>query len=264
LDCYGVTILQIASLGSGSKGNATLIDDGETCIIIDLGFTLKETVRRLKRLDKVPEDVDAILVTHEHADHIHGVSVFGRKYKTPVYLTPGTHNPDRMGVVPNLNYINCHRSFRIGSLGIEPVPVPHDAREPCQYVVSSNGFKVGVLTDLGHITPFVQQQYYHCDALLLECNHDVKMLDDGPYPHQLKKRVGGMHGHLNNEQAAELLHKIDLSKLQHLVISHISGKNNSAELALQAVNNVLDDSESWKGKLIVARQDEGFGWLEVT
>ncbi|MBT3565559.1 MBL fold metallo-hydrolase [Pseudomonadales bacterium] len=255
--------MQIASLGSGSKGNATLIDDGETCIIIDLGFTLKETVRRLARLGKSPEDIDAILVTHEHADHIQGVSVFGRKYKTPVYLTPGTHNPERMGAVPDLNYINCHRNFSVGSLGVEPVPVPHDAREPCQYVVSSNGFKVGVLTDLGHITPFVEQQYHRCDALLLECNHDMQMLDNGPYPWQLKKRVGGMHGHLNNEQAAQLLLKIDLSKLQHLIISHISEKNNSIELALKAMNSALDPLAAFNGNLVVARQDEGFGWLEV-
>ena len=125
--------MRISSLGSGSHGNGTLIEDGDTCILVDLGFTVKEAVRRLRRLGRAPEDVDAILVTHEHADHILGVAPFARKFHTSVYLTPGTYNPDRMGMLPKMNRVNCHRSFRINSIGVEPVPVPHDAREPCQY-----------------------------------------------------------------------------------------------------------------------------------
>ncbi|MCB1644321.1 MAG: MBL fold metallo-hydrolase, partial [Pseudomonadales bacterium] len=150
--------MKIASLGSGSKGNATLIEDGETCVLIDLGFTVREAERRLQRLGRRPEDIAAILVTHEHGDHISGVAPFARKYKTPVYMTPGTWDQKKMGQLPVLNPVNCHRSFRIQSLGIEPVAVPHDAREPCQYIISAAGRKVGVLTDLGHITPHVQLQ----------------------------------------------------------------------------------------------------------
>ena len=252
--------MQIASLGSGSNGNGTLIDDGTTCILVDLGFTIKETVKRLRRLGKEPEDVHAILVTHEHADHIHGVAPFARKYHQPVYLTPGTYDVNKMGVVPKLHQVNCHRPFQIGTLDVEPVPVPHDAREPCQYVLSANGFKVGVLTDLGHITPFVEQSYASCDVLLLECNHDVEMLANGPYPYQLKQRVGGKHGHLNNEQAAALLSKVELPRLKHLVISHISEKNNLPELALNAVRKLL---QGWQGQLLVAQQDVGFDWIKL-
>ncbi|MFT7688488.1 MAG: phosphoribosyl 1,2-cyclic phosphodiesterase [Candidatus Azotimanducaceae bacterium] len=253
--------MRFASLGSGSKGNSTIIDDGETCILIDLGFTLKETERRLRRLDVLPESIDAILVTHEHADHIHGVAPFARKYKTPVYLTPATYDQKKMGVLPDLQAVNCHKNFLIGSFEIEPVAVPHDAREPCQYIVTSGLHRVGVLTDLGHISAHVRSRYAICHALLLECNHDLGMLDQGPYPYTLKKRVAGDHGHLNNHQAAELLNTVELDQLQHLVISHISEKNNSPDLAHIAVGPVLKD---WGGKLHLAQQDLGFDWLEVS
>ncbi|MDG1233838.1 MAG: MBL fold metallo-hydrolase [Pseudomonadales bacterium] len=253
--------VRFASLGSGSKGNATLIDNGSTCVVIDLGFTIKETVRRLSRLGLMPQDVDAILVTHEHADHIHGVAGFARKFGTPVYLTPGTYQYKKMGELPVLNKINCHRPFDVGSLSITPVAVPHDAKEPCQYLVTSSEITVGVLTDLGHITPHVREAYRECDALLLECNHDLVMLQDGPYPYQLKQRVGGDYGHLNNEQAAELLDTLNLERLRHLVISHISGKNNLPNLAQDAVQPLLS---GWAGSLVVASQEEGFGWISLS
>jgi phosphoribosyl 1,2-cyclic phosphodiesterase len=252
--------VRFASLGSGSKGNGTLIDNGSTCVVIDLGFTIKETVRRLSRLGLTPQDVDAILVTHEHADHIHGVAGFARKFDTPVYLTPGTYHHKKMGELPVLNMINCHKSFEVGSLGITPVAVPHDAKEPCQYLVTSNELTVGVLTDLGHITPHVRETYSECDALLLECNHDVVMLQEGPYPYPLKQRVGGDYGHLNNIQAAELLDSLNLERLRHLVISHISEKNNLPSLAQDAVQPLLS---GWSGSLVVASQQEGFDWISL-
>jgi phosphoribosyl 1,2-cyclic phosphodiesterase len=252
--------VRFASLGSGSKGNATLIDNGSTCVVIDLGFTIKETVRRLSRLGLMPQDVDAILVTHEHADHIHGVAGFARKFGTPVYLTPGTYRHKQMGELPFLNKINCHSSFEVGSLSITPVTVPHDAKEPCQYLVSSKGITIGILTDLGHITPHVRDKYRECDALLLECNHDVTMLQDGSYPYQLKQRVAGDYGHLNNVQAAELLDTINLERLRHLIISHISGENNLPNLAQDAVQPLLS---GWTGSLLVASQEEGFDWVSL-
>ena len=252
--------MRIASLGSGSKGNGTLIDSGDTCLLIDLGFTLKETERRMERLGVSPLDVDAVLVTHEHGDHISGVGPFARKYKRPVYLTPGTHSSDKLGTVSGVRSINCHKPFKIGNIGVEPVPVPHDAREPCQYVLSANGLKVGVLTDLGHITRYVVEQYKSCHALLLECNHDVQMLSDGPYPYALKQRVGGAHGHLNNEQAAALLGEIELDRLRHLVISHVSEQNNAPHLAEQAVTRMLSD---WQGSLKIADQNAGFDWIQI-
>ncbi len=256
--------MRITSLGSGSRGNSTLIEDENTCILVDLGFTLKEIEKRLHRVGRKPEDISGVLVTHEHSDHIYGVGAFARKYKTAVYLTPGTLASDRLGQVKDLHKVNCHRPFKVGSLSIEPVAVPHDAREPCQYVISSGRVAIGVLTDLGHITPHVERHYERCDALLLECNHDLQMLADGPYPFALRQRVGGMLGHLNNQQAAGLLQKIELTRLQHLVISHISEKNNATHLALDAVNQVLQANASgWQGQLQVSQQDTGFDWLEV-
>jgi phosphoribosyl 1,2-cyclic phosphodiesterase len=252
--------VRIASLGSGSHGNGTLVEDDGSCVLIDLGFTLKESVRRLQRLGRSPEDVSAILVTHEHADHILGVSAFARKFGTPVYMTPGTRHLQRAEILPKLFEINCHRPFAIGNMVVTPVTVPHDAKEPCQYVLVSAGRRVGVLTDLGHITPHVRQQYAQCDALLLECNHDRQMLTDGPYPWPLKQRVGGMQGHLNNEQAATLLTTVDLSRLQQLIICHISETNNQPELALTAVQVAL---KGWAGDLRVAEQEAGFCWIEV-
>lgn len=252
--------IRFASLGSGSKGNGTLIDDGNTCLLIDLGFTIKESVRRLSRLGMSPDDVDAILVTHEHADHIHGVAGFARKFSTPVYLTPGTYQAKLMGQLPELRKINCHFPFSVGSFEVTPVAVPHDAKEPCQYVLSSGDLNIGVLTDLGHITPHVQRSYRDCDALLLECNHDPEMLAQGPYPYPLKRRVGGDYGHLNNAQAAELLGSVDLARLQHLVISHISEQNNQHDLAQNAVKPLLTD---WQGSLIIASQKEGFDWISL-
>ena len=254
------TIVKFASLGSGSRGNATLIDDGNTCILIDLGFSAKETERRLARLDRSAADINAILVTHEHADHIHGVGPFSRKYKTPVYLTPGTSDAKRLGNIPVLRHVNRHKPFSIGSLDINPVAVPHDASEPCQYVISSGGFKVGILTDLGHITAFIRQQYARCDALLLECNHDLAMLANGPYPHGLRQRVASDQGHLNNEQAADLLTGIELERLQQLVIAHISEKNNHPDLAIKALNPVL---KHWHGQLTLANQLNGFNWIQL-
>ncbi len=251
--------MRFASLGSGSKGNGTLIDDGNTCVLIDLGFTIKETVRRLDRLELTPHDLDAILVTHEHADHIHGVAGFARKFNKPVYLTPGTYQT-KMGQLPALHRINCHQSFQLGTFEVSPVAVPHDAKEPCQYVLASNGKTVGVLTDLGHVTPHVKSAYRDCDALLLECNHDMTMLRDGPYPYQLKVRVGGDYGHLNNGQAAELLDAVNLERLQHLVISHISEQNNQSSLAREAIEPRLN---GWGGNLIVASQQEGFSWISL-
>lgn len=252
--------MRFASLGSGSKGNGTVVDDGSTCVLIDLGFTIKETVRRLDRLQLTPQDLDAILVTHEHADHIHGVAGFARKFETPVYLTHGTYQP-AMGQLPSLNRISCHKPFQVGTFTVSPVAVPHDAKEPCQYVLTSSDLTVGVLTDLGHITPHVRSSYRECDALLLECNHDVLMLQEGPYPFPLKQRVGGDYGHLNNVQAAELLDAINLDRLKHLVISHISEQNNQPALAEQAVRPQL---AAWRGNLVVANQQDGFHWISLS
>ena len=196
--------MRFASLGSGSKGNASLVATHTTCILIDCGFSAREAVKRLGERGLAATDLNAILVTHEHGDHIRGVRNLARKYDIPVYLSHGTaQSLDGEGLRTEI--INTHRSFTIGNMTIEPVPVPHDAREPCQFVVCSAGLRLGVLSDLGHISTAVLRHYTHCDGLMLESNYDRQMLAEGPYPYSLKQRVGGDWGHLSNDQAAGLL-----------------------------------------------------------
>jgi len=253
--------MRFASLGSGSKGNATLIEAAKTCLLLDCGFSLKETEARLERLGKTGHDLDAVLVTHEHSDHIKGVGALARKYKLPVYLTAGTFHQGRFGNLPCVETINCHQSFIIKDIDVQPVPVPHDAREPCQYVFQHGNKKLGVLTDLGSLTPHVEKHYSALDALVLECNYDPQMLEEGPYPYQLKQRILGDYGHLSNSQAAQLLVRIEKEKLQHLVLSHISQQNNCAELARAAIALMLGGmSDCVKEGFAVAGQDEGFDW----
>jgi phosphoribosyl 1,2-cyclic phosphodiesterase len=253
--------MRIASLGSGSNGNGTIVQAGDTTLLIDLGFTLKETERRLRRLALDPAAIDAVFVTHEHADHVHGVPPFARKYGVPVYLSHGTHEAGSFGLLPGVHIVSGQRACQVGALRIEPVTVPHDAREPLQYVIEHEGTRVGVLTDLGHITPHVVESYAECDALLLECNHDVGMLARGRYPYQLKQRVGGLMGHLNNEQAAFLLGKVDVARLRYVVISHISQENNQPDIARRTVEGAL---ARWSGQLLLAEQEAGLGWLELS
>jgi len=252
--------MKFASIGSGSKGNGTLVATEDTCLLVDCGFTLKETELRLRQRGCHPEDLDAILVTHEHGDHANGVGVLARRYRIPVYLTPGTLRNARLGDLPSVELIDIHQSFHIKSLEVTPVAVPHDAREPCQFVFSAKSKKLGVLTDLGSITPFVRQQYSGLHALVLECNHDIEMLEQGPYPSALKARVGGAYGHLNNHQAAELLSTTVCDSLQHLVLSHLSEQNNTPQLALSTIAEALGCDHNW---LTVADQALGFDWRVI-
>jgi phosphoribosyl 1,2-cyclic phosphodiesterase len=251
--------MQFASLGSGSKGNATLVRADDTLVMIDCGFSVRETQRRMARLCVAPHQLDAILVTHEHADHSSGVAALSRKFQVPVYLTHGTFSTGRCDGSHEQRLFNCEDDFTIGSLSIKAVAVPHDAAEPCQYRLSWGAHTLGILTDLGSITPHVIDNFRACQSLLLEFNHDLSMLLDGPYPPHLKRRVGGDWGHLNNQQAAELLRQIDGSALRHLVVAHISEKNNSRALAEDALLSVLDSLDS----VIFAEQSSGFDWLEL-
>jgi phosphoribosyl 1,2-cyclic phosphodiesterase len=252
--------LSFASLGSGSKGNATLVSDGETSVLVDCGFGLRETERRLARLGVHPRQLDAVLVTHEHGDHLRGVGPLARRHGVSVYLTPGTWLSGRLGEVPQRHWITPQARFAVKSLVIDPITVPHDAREPVQFRFESRGCHLGVLTDLGHPSEHVIEAFRGCDALILECNHDRHMLEIGPYPPQLKRRVGGNWGHLANVQAAALLRHLGLDRLQRIVCSHLSEHNNRPELALEALTPLLDGDAS---RLTIAAQDSGLQWQAI-
>lgn len=251
--------MRFASLGSGSKGNATLVRAGDTLLMIDCGFSLRETTRRLARLDVQPEQLDAILVTHEHSDHCSGVAALSRKFEIPVYLTHGTASTERCAGSHRLCCFNSEASFSVGCLDIKAVTVPHDAVEPCQYLLSWGESTLGILTDLGSVTPHVLDHYRDCHSLLLEFNHDLPMLQSGDYPPHLKRRVGGDWGHLNNDQAASLLRQLGGARSGHLVVAHISENNNSRDKAEQALLSVLDSLD----RVVWAEQSGGFDWLTV-
>lgn len=251
--------MRFASLGSGSRGNGTLLESEHTCLLVDCGFTLRETERRMARLGRSLDDLDGILVTHEHSDHIKGVVPLARKYGLPVYASHGTAQYEGMSRLAQLHEVNTHGTFQVGDIEISAVAVPHDAREPCQYVFAHRNRRLGLLTDLGSITPFVVDQYRQCDALVLEFNHDSNLLASGPYPPSLKRRVGGDWGHLNNVQAAQLLQAVEHQRLQHIVMAHISEKNNTVELAEEALRQVIASSDA----AISADQENGFDWLAI-
>ncbi|MGQ0698021.1 MAG: MBL fold metallo-hydrolase [Panacagrimonas sp.] len=253
-------MFRYALLGSGSRGNATVVQAGATHLLVDCGFAVREVESRAARIGFDPGSLDAILVTHEHSDHIGGVARLARAYDITVMLTPGTASTRSDWEGCRLRHISPHEAFTIGDIEVQPFPVPHDAREPCQFAFSYRNRRLGIVSDLGRITPHVARSLDGCDALLLECNHDPGMLACGPYPESLKRRVGGDWGHLSNAQAAGLLREVDRTRLQALVLTHLSEKNNTQHLARAAACEALQDDPAW---CVCAEQDRGSGWREI-
>lgn len=254
--------MRFASLGSGSQGNSLIVESGGTKLLLDCGFSARATAEKLGGLGILPEEIDAVLVTHEHSDHIAGVFRFALRYRIPVYLSHGTFSAAPRGKypLPDCRMIDSHTPFSIGDVGVIPFPVPHDAREPVQYAFSDGKHRLGVLTDAGMITEHIVDVLRTCDALVLECNHDRDLLAASSYPQFLKKRVSGNMGHLDNEQAAALLLRIETGRLQHIVAAHLSEQNNRPGLAARALSAVLNCEDDWVG---VASQATGFGWRQI-
>ncbi|SAL37837.1 beta-lactamase domain-containing protein [Caballeronia peredens] len=257
--------MRFASLGSGSEGNALLVEASggttTTRVLLDCGFSAKEVERRLARLDCRAADLDAIVITHEHTDHIGSALTLARKWSIPLYMSWGTARAigaDEANV--ELNVLWGDESVAIGDVSVLPFTVPHDAREPLQYVFSDGACRLGVLTDVGVATPHITSVLSGCDALVLESNHDVGMLAASRYPPSLKARIGGTHGHLNNEAAAAILASLDRSRLRHLVAAHLSQQNNLPHLAQAALASALGASAL---DVVVATQAEGFDWLAL-
>jgi phosphoribosyl 1,2-cyclic phosphodiesterase len=253
-------VIRFASLGSGSKGNALLVESGRTRVLLDCGFGPRELATRLARLGIEPDSIEAVLVTHEHADHVGGAARCAARFGWSVHASHGTTAAAGSLNDTPVRRFDSHACFAIGDLEIHPYPVPHDAREPTQFVFSDGADRLGVLTDAGMITPHIVAMLKDCAALVLECNHDAEMLTSGRYPPSLKRRISGEFGHLDNSQAAGLLRAIGGQHLRHVVAAHLSEENNTPKLACAALAQALGCTKDWIG---VANQTDGFTWREI-
>jgi len=251
--------MRIASLGSGSRGNATLVQYRDTTLLIDNGFSLKQFTRRLERLEIKLDEIDAVLLTHEHGDHSGGVERLCARHEIPLWTAVGTA---RAALSPGFEYqrLIAGRAVTIGGIEITPVTVPHDASEPLQFIFHQldNGKRLGILTDTGHITRHIVEAFSCLDGLLLEFNYDAEMLASGPYPDMLKQRVGGNLGHLSNEQSLDLLRQIDTDSLNCLIAGHISEKNNRSAMVDQLIRQLEDVPDP-----VLADQEAGFDWISI-
>ncbi|HWM43824.1 MAG TPA: MBL fold metallo-hydrolase [Burkholderiales bacterium] len=256
--------MRFASLASGSAGNCLVAEAAGTVVLIDCGLALTETERRLARLGLAPSQISAILVTHEHGDHACGAFDFAAAHRITVYLTHGTlaamkAQGKALDGVP-LALVNGRQSFFVDGIQVLPFTVPHDAREPVQYVLSDGAAKLGVLTDVGISTAHVEKTLSGLDALVLECNYDRDLLWNGAYPRWLKERIAGPFGHLDNRESERLLAALDRSRLKHVIGAHLSQQNNRPELARAALARALGCEESW---ISLATQDDGFAWRSI-
>ncbi len=258
-------MLRFKNLGSGSSGNATVVEGGSGAqirrLLIDCGFSIRQLQARLTQAQLLPEDIDAVFITHEHSDHIGCAQALALRYRIPVWMSEGTHAalgfPDFDGL---LRVARDIQAMDLGTFQALPFTVPHDAREPLQLRCSDGDAHLVVLTDLGHASAHVLEQLKGCHALLIEANHDPGMLQASRYPPFLKRRVGGPFGHLANAATADILRAVQHAGLSQVVAAHLSAKNNAPRLAQAALAAAL----GWRAEeIIVASPTQGTEWLRV-
>ncbi len=233
-------MIELVVLGSGSRGNATLVRCGKSTVLIDAGFSTRELCQRMDAVGQDPKQIDAILLTHEHGDHIAGLRAFTRRFGTPVYGTVGTLNSlqKELADAPDIVQFETGEPFQAGAFAVQAFPIPHDAVDPVGFVLTAESVTVGYATDLGHVTRLVEERLRQCVALIFEANHDRKMLMDGPYPWVTKQRVASRFGHLSNEHAAASL-PVVARDAQALVLAHLSETNNDPALCRATVEPAL-------------------------
>ena len=258
------SVLRFKNLGSGSSGNSTLVEASGLVtvrVLVDCGLGLKHLSQRLAQAGVQPDDITALFITHEHGDHIGCARSFALRYRTPVWMSRGTHaalgSPDFDGL---LGTAHDGEAIDLGGLQLMPFTVPHDAREPLQLSCTDGSTKLGILTDLGHATAHVFAHLQGCNALMLECNHDTEMLAQSAYPVFLKRRVGGLYGHLSNFAAAEIALKVMHQGLRQVVAAHLSEQNNRPALVQDILAKTLSRSTN---DIVVATPGHGTNWLSV-
>jgi phosphoribosyl 1,2-cyclic phosphodiesterase len=288
-------MMRMTVLASGSKGNSTLVSSSRTRILVDAGLSCREILKRLQMAEEDPARIDALLITHEHQDHVQGVAVLARKLGIPVYFTSATHRawmrwmtpqkrltyaewlaqrqlaaaeiePDEEESgptkeadpcrLPGVKYFTAGNNFSIGDIAVTPFTIPHDAADPVGFVFEADGVRVAIATDLGYMPPNVKMAIRNCDVLMLESNHDLEMLRDGPYPWSVKQRVMSRVGHLSNEATADFLEKNYDGNATYVVLAHLSECNNLPELARVSAERALRDRMSLlANKLLLAQQE---------
>lgn len=253
--------MKYISLGSGSRGNSTLIMEQQQGVLIDCGFSRKVLLEKLLASGTDPQQLKAVFVTHEHADHAKGVQALCEALAIPMYASFGTARKMQWLEHPLWRCLYPDQVVSVGQLALLPVIVPHDAEEPMQFVTeNTQGKRLGVLSDLGSITPHIVKHYSQCHGLQLEANHDPVMLENGPYPPHLRARVASDYGHLSNRQCAQLIEMIQWDGLQYLTAGHISEKNNTLELVSAEINSVIDCQAY---QLTLLNQDQLSAWYEL-
>jgi phosphoribosyl 1,2-cyclic phosphodiesterase len=265
--------MNLCSIASGSSGNCTFVGSEHTKLLIDVGISGKKIENGLNSIDVNPQDIQGILITHEHADHIAGLGVLARRYNTPIYGTAETINSilkmKSVGRIAEdlLHYVVPDQAFQINDITVEPFSTSHDASNPVCYTFSADGHKIGMATDLGKYDDYIISKLTGSEILLLEANHDVNMLMVGGYPYYLKQRILGDRGHLSNELSAKLICKLLHEKLKYITLAHLSKENNYEELAFETVrvelSNYLTDATA-KTVLSVAKRDMPSEMLSTT
>ena len=246
--------MQICMLASGSRGNSIYISNGETSVLIDAGLSGIEIERRLKSKNISIKRIDAIIVSHEHSDHIQGVGVLARRYDLPVYISSETDKTaaTQLGTIKTITHFSCGTEFAIDKLTVRPFSISHDACDPAGFTIGCNGKKIGIATDVGVATAMVREHLKDCCCLVLEANHDVRMLEEGPYPWPVKQRIKSRTGHLSNESSKELLMDLMHDRLSHVILAHLSETNNTPEKALRVITEQLNQRQI---ELTVATQN---------
>ena len=258
--------MKLAVLGSGSRGNSTLVWAGNTRLLVDAGFSGRDLARRLGSLDVEPDLIDGIIVTHDHRDHTRGIGVFARRHGSPIYMTSSTHTACSQllrGKETVVEY-DPAQPFTVGDVYVEPFVTIHDAADPVGVALidESSGLRLGIATDLGRPTTQLRQKLSACDFLILEANHDELMLHNGPYPASVRQRIASSHGHLSNQAAARLATELMHPRLAGIVLAHLSSECNRPDLARSVVGDALEKA-GWTGHLEVALQDHPTALLDV-